>query len=80
MCLHAKSLQPYPTLCDSVDCQTPGFSVMGFCRQKYQSVLPYPPPGDLSDPRDKPVFVKSLSLAGRFFTTVSPGNPKAHTK
>ena len=38
---------------------------MGFPRQKYWSVLPCPPPGDLPDPGIKPV---SLALACEFFT------------
>ena len=38
---------------------------MGFSRQEYLSGLPCPPPGDLPDPRIKPV---SPTLAGGFFT------------
>ena len=33
------------------------------------SGLPYPPPGDLSDPGMKPTSLKSLALADGFFTT-----------
>ena len=29
MCMHAKSLQSCPTLCDPMDCSPPGFSVHG---------------------------------------------------
>ena len=37
----------------------------GFPRQEYWSGLPFPPPGDLPDPRDR----TSIScIAGRFFT------------
>ena len=43
---------------------------MGFPRLKYWSGLPFPPPGDLSNPEIKP---KSLALAGGFFTTEPPG-------
>ena len=45
---------------------------MGFPRQEYWSGLPFPSPGDLSDPG-----IKSMSpaLAGRFFTTEPPGKP-----
>ena len=39
---------------------------MGFPRQEYWSGLPFPSPGDLSDPGVEPV-------AGSFFTTVPPG-------
>ena len=45
---------------------------MGFPRQQYWSGLPFPSPGDLPDP-----WVESASpaLAGRFFTTKTPGKP-----
>ena len=42
----------------------------GFPRQEYWSVLPFPPPGDLLDPRIKPE-----SPAGRFFTAEPPRKP-----
>ena len=45
---------------------------MGFSRQEYWTGLPFPPPGDLSDPGIK---VTSPALAGGFFTTETPGNP-----
>ena len=44
---------------------------MGFSRQEYWSGLPCPPPGDLPDPETEPTSLKSLALAGRFFTTSS---------
>ena len=43
---------------------------MGFCRQENWSGLPFPPPGDLPDPRIEPTSPISPSLAGGFFTTV----------
>ena len=63
--MHAKSLQSCPTLCDSMD-----YSPLGISRQEYWCGLPRPPPGDLPNPGIEPV---SLALAGRFFTTESPG-------
>ena len=39
-----------------------------FFRQEYWSGLPFSTPGNLPNPMIKP-------LAGRFFTTVPPGNP-----
>ena len=45
---------------------------MGFPRQGYWSGLPFPDPGDLPNPRIKPV---SPALAGGFFTTEPPGKP-----
>ena len=44
-----------------------------FLRQDYWSSLPFPSPGDLSDPGIKP---RSPALAGRFFTGEPPGKPK----
>ena len=45
---------------------------MGFLRQEYWSGLPFPSPGDLSDPGIEPV---SPALAGGFFTAEPPGKP-----
>ena len=45
---------------------------MGFPRQEYGSGLPFPPPGNLPDPRIEP---GSPALAGRFFTTAPSGEP-----
>ena len=45
---------------------------MGFSRQEYWSVLPFPSPGDLPNPGIEPM---SPALAGKFFTTEPPGNP-----
>ena len=69
VCVRAKSLQSCPTLCDPMDyiaCQSP--LSMGFFRQEYWSGLPYPSPGDLSDPGIEPASPVSLALAGMFFT------------
>ena len=49
---------------------------MGFPRQEYWSVLPFPSPGDLPHPGTEPV---SPALAGRFFTLASPGKPNSYT-
>ena len=47
------------TLWDSMDCSLPDFSVAGFPRQEYWNGLPFPFPGDLSDPG---IEVRSPSL------------------
>ena len=49
-----------------MDCSPPG-SVLEFSRQEYWSGLPFPPPGDLSDPRIEPVISVSPALASEFF-------------
>ena len=41
---------------------------MGFSRQKYWGGLPFPTPGDLSNPGIKPMSLTSPALSGRFFT------------
>jgi len=43
---------------------------MEFPRQEYRSRLPFPSPGDLSDPGIIPVSLASPVLAGGFSTTV----------
>ena len=54
----------------TVACQAP--LSMGFPRQEYCSGLPFPSPGDLSDPGIEPAAPVSPALAGRFFTTELP--------
>jgi len=41
---------------------------MGFSRQEYCSGLPFPPPGDLPNPRIEPTSLVSPTLSGEFFT------------
>ena len=48
---------------------------MEFSRQEYWSGLPFPTPGDLSNPGIKPKSSVSPALAGGFFTTEPPGKP-----
>ena len=47
---------------------------MGLSRQEYWSELPFPSPGDLTNPGIEPT---SPELAGGFFTTEPPGKPHA---
>ena len=56
-----------PTLCHPMDCKAP--LSIGFPRQEYSSGLPFSSPGI------EPVSLASPALAGRFFTTDSPGMP-----
>ena len=60
--------QLFVTLC-TVAHQAP--LLMGFPWQGYWSGLPFPPPGDLPDPRTEPMSPASPTrrIAGRFFTT-----------
>ena len=65
--MSAKSLQLCPTLCDPMDCRGQGQAPLsvGFSRQEYWSVLPWPPPGNLSQPRDR-ACVAYVSCIGRW--------------
>ena len=72
-CLHAKSLQSCPTLCNTTDSSSPGSSYMGFSKQEYWNGFPCPPPGYLLDPGIKPMSLMSPELAAGFFTTEAPG-------
>jgi len=61
VCVRALShVQLFVTSC-TVACQT--LLSMEFSRQEYWSGLPFPPPGDLPDPR---IEHASLALEGRF--------------
>ena len=48
---------------------------MGFLRQEYQSGLPFPSPGDLSNPEMELMSLISPALAGGLFTLAPPGKP-----
>ena len=46
----AKSLQSCPTLGDPMDCSPPGSSVHGILQARILDWLPFPSPGNLSNP------------------------------
>ena len=48
---------------------------MGFSRQEYQSGLPFPSPGDLSDPGIEP---RSPTLQAEALTSKPPGKHKEY--
>ena len=62
--MHAKSLRSCLTLCDPMDCSTPGSSVCGIlqARKEYWSGLPCPPTGNLPDPGIEPTSLASYLL------------------
>ena len=49
---------------------------MEFSRQLYCCGLPFPSPGDLSDPGIEPVTPVSPALAGGFFNPEPPEKPR----
>ena len=75
-CLHAKSIQSCPTICDPMDCSPSGSSAHGLPRQEYWNGLPFPSPGDLLNPGIKPVSLMSPALAAPFFTTSATNTAK----
>ena len=56
----------------TVVCQAP--LSMGFSRQEHWSGLPFPPPGDLSNPGIKPASLASPALAGELLPLSYLGN------
>ena len=65
-CMHAKSLQSYPTLW-TIACQAP--LSMGILQARYWSGLPFPSPGHLPNPDIKPLSFISPALVDGFVTT-----------
>ena len=61
------------TFCDPMDCSLSGSSVHGISQTRILEWLPFPSPGDLSQPG---IEHMSPSLAGRFFITEPPGKPQ----
>ena len=57
------------TFCEPMDFSPPGSSVHEILQARYWSELPYPPPGDLSNPGIKPTSSVSPALIGGFLTT-----------
>ena len=70
LCMHGKSLQSCPILCNPMDCSLPGSSVHGIFQAEYWSGLPFPSPGDLPNPRVKP---ESPALQEDSLLTELPG-------
>ena len=69
--------QSCPTLLDRLDCSPPGSSVHGiFFRQEYWSGLPFPTPGDLSDPGIEPGSPVSPALQVDSLSTEPLGKSK----
>ena len=60
-----------------VDCSPPASSVHGISQEGYWSGLPFPPPGDLPNPRMELGSTASPALAGRLFTMEPPALSQA---
>ena len=53
MCMRAKSLQSYPTLCDPRDCSPPGSSLHGILQARILEWVAMPSSRGSSQPRDR---------------------------
>ena len=60
MCMHAKSLQSCPTLCDPMDCSPPGSSVHGILQARKLEWVAMHSSSKSSNPGIKPVSPESL--------------------
>ena len=72
VCMHAQSC---PVLCDPMNYSPPDSSVHEIFQQEYWSSLPFPPPGDLSDPGTQPMSPVSLALQADSLPTEPSGKP-----
>ena len=70
-CVHAKSLQLCPTLCQAMDCSPPGSSACGILQARILKWVAMPSSRGSSPPRDRIHISTSPALAGEFFTTSS---------
>ena len=61
-CMHAKSLQLCPILCNPMNCSPPDSSVHGILQQEFWSGLPFPSPADLPDPGIEPPSLVAPAL------------------
>ena len=66
-CVHAKSLQSCPTLCDPVACSPPGSSVHGILQARILEWVVMPSSRGSSWPRDGTRVSCSSCIAGGFF-------------
>ena len=74
--MHAQLLQSCPTLCDPMDCSTPGSSVHGILQPRILK-FPFPSQGDLPDLGIEPTSYVALALEGSSLPLVPPGTPSS---
>ena len=72
-CMHAKSLELRPTLCDPMDCSLPGSSVYAILQARILEWVAMPSFRGLNP------HLMSPALAGRFFTTSATREAQATT-
>ena len=73
LCIRAKSLQSYPTICNPMDCSLPGSSIHGILQTRIPGELPFSPLGDIPNPWMESRSLRSLALADWFLPLIPPG-------
>ena len=76
-CVHAKSLQSYPTLCNLAVCSWPGTSVHGILQARTLQWVAMPSCGGSSRPRDQ-THVSYVSCIGRRVLYYKPMGADRH--
>ena len=71
----ARSLQPFPTLCDPMDCSPPSSSVHGILQARILEWVAVPSSRESSWLRDQTYLSCGSCMAGRFFISEPPGKP-----
>ena len=66
--VRAQSVLLCLTLCDSMECSSPGSSIHEILQTRILEWLPFPPLGHLPNPGIEPASLTSPALAGRFST------------
>ena len=73
LCVSAKSLQLYLTLCNPMDSSPPGSSVHGILQARILEWVAMASSRGTSQPRDQTCISWDSCTAGGFFTTEPPG-------
>ena len=73
LCMPAKLLQSCPTLCNSIDCSSPGSFVHGILQTRILERVAMASSRGSSQPKD-PTPISCI--AGKFFTAEPPGKPQ----
>ena len=74
-CVHAKSIQLSPTLCDPADCSQPGSSIHGILQARILEWVVMPPPRDLPNPGIEPTSPVSPALQADALPLNHQGSP-----
>ena len=80
LCVHAKSLQKCPTLCNPIDHNPPGFSVWGIFQAKLPEWVAMPFPGDLPTQGSNSCLLNHLHWQASSLPLAPPGKPYSSSR